>query len=348
MSNTKNPNYRIYDRTGGGVTHDIYAETLDDAIEQGREWIEDGDWSAEKAGTRYQVELPLECEVGEITYEPNLSSIHALPAVGDVSMEDGVIIAEIDQERVDYVAIALGARLVRVDEPEENGYARYAVCLAGPVPTMPVYSEERHDCSGEYSDPLPECAQSERAGDDDETDDEGHVWRQPHSVVGGCRENPGYWSAGGTATRSLSVCRLCGCYRDETDAGCQRNSGEPRGTITIRDRDEDSEAWLKRTHKEDGFIPEWLAEMLDCSVSRMDEEKAREYVATHSDEDTLDEDDLEHAFSAIFGRRPDDRERAEGLWSHLCDARGKGYPSRAAAMRAARESFDLARQEVTA
>lgn len=38
------PNYRIYDRTGGCATEDIYAESLEDAIRQGREWIEAGDW----------------------------------------------------------------------------------------------------------------------------------------------------------------------------------------------------------------------------------------------------------------------------------------------------------------
>lgn len=43
-SSAASPNYRIYDRTGGGVTEDIYAESLDDAIERGREWITDGEW----------------------------------------------------------------------------------------------------------------------------------------------------------------------------------------------------------------------------------------------------------------------------------------------------------------
>lgn len=55
---SKQPNYRIYDRTGGGVTEDIYAESLEDAIEQGREWILEGDWS-DFQGT-------LDCVVREI------------------------------------------------------------------------------------------------------------------------------------------------------------------------------------------------------------------------------------------------------------------------------------------
>jgi hypothetical protein len=260
------PNYRIYDRTGGGVTHDIFAESLDDAIEQGRAWIEDGDWSGrddsdERDEKKYR-KIELACCVREIVYNSE----------GDI------------------------------DEDETD-------------------DGQEHDCSGEYSDPLPDCEQAEHASDDDETDDEGHVWRQPHSVVGGIKENPGTWSTGGTSFRFTYVCRLCGCYKIEDEPGCQRNPGEPLETITIRDRDEDSEAWLKRTHAEDDLIPDWLAELLGCSPStRMTEEQATEYVREHGDYDELDADDLEHAFAAIFGRRADDQDRAEGLWSHLCSA----------------------------
>ena len=64
------PNYRIYDRTGGGVTEDIYATSLDDAIEQGREWIEAGDWSGcagdDEDGGETCRTIALECCVGEI------------------------------------------------------------------------------------------------------------------------------------------------------------------------------------------------------------------------------------------------------------------------------------------
>lgn len=59
MENQK-ANYRIYDMTGGGVTEDIYAESLEDAIKQGREWIEAGDWGDDCDGET------LHCEVYEI------------------------------------------------------------------------------------------------------------------------------------------------------------------------------------------------------------------------------------------------------------------------------------------
>jgi hypothetical protein len=65
MNNTntdskKQNNYRVYDRTGSGVEHDIYAESIEDAIAQGRAWIEDGCW---EAGDKEQ---SLSCEVRPI------------------------------------------------------------------------------------------------------------------------------------------------------------------------------------------------------------------------------------------------------------------------------------------
>lgn len=53
-------NYRIYDQTGSGVTEDIHASSLEDAIRQGREWIEAGDWE------QGECEETLECAVAEI------------------------------------------------------------------------------------------------------------------------------------------------------------------------------------------------------------------------------------------------------------------------------------------
>lgn len=50
----------------------------------------------------------------------------------------------------------------------------------------------------------------------------------------------------------------------------------------------------------------------------MTEDEATAWVRSHSDDDHLDEQQLEAAFCAIFGRDADDDDRAEGLWSHLC------------------------------
>lgn len=66
---TKVPNYRLYDCTGGGVTHDIYADSLEAAITAGREWIEDVDWSRgdyDKNGNFRQWTVKMDCCVREI------------------------------------------------------------------------------------------------------------------------------------------------------------------------------------------------------------------------------------------------------------------------------------------
>lgn len=52
----------------------------------------------------------------------------------------------------------------------------------------------------------------------------------------------------------------------------------------------------------------------------MTEVEATKWVREHSDNDTLDEAELEAAFRAIFERDADEEDRAVGLWSHLCAA----------------------------
>lgn len=43
---------------------------------------------------------------------------------------------------------------------------------------------------------------------------------------GGCRENPGVWSTGGTSMSFATHCRACGLHRNEYTCGSQRNPGE--------------------------------------------------------------------------------------------------------------------------
>jgi len=62
--------------------------------------------------------------------------------------------------------------------------------------------------------PEPECSEDE------------HDWQAPHDVVGGLRENPGVWSAGGTTMTFHRVCAHCGLHRHETCHGAQRNRGQ--------------------------------------------------------------------------------------------------------------------------
>jgi len=190
----KLPNYRIYDRTGGGVTEDIYAETLEDAIEAGREWIEQGDWSSED-GTYRTITLP--CCVREIV------RYRSEPLPGESIDEDGDLI---------HTAADMG----QIDEDA-------------------TADNDAHDCSGEYSDELPEC---------DASDDGEHDWQSPYSLVGGIKENPGVWSNGGTSMTSKEVCANCGKYKITTNKGSQCNPDEARVVIEIKDANEASLAWV--------------------------------------------------------------------------------------------------------
>jgi len=62
--------------------------------------------------------------------------------------------------------------------------------------------------------PEPECTEDE------------HDWERPYEIVGGLKENPGVWSAGGTTMTFHSVCSHCGLHKHETQHGAQRNPGQ--------------------------------------------------------------------------------------------------------------------------
>ena len=68
-----------------------------------------------------------------------------------------------------------------------------------------------------------EDALIEAAGGDTECN---HEWSSEGE--GGCDENPGVWSLGGTTLEFRSHCIHCGIIRTEIDPGSQRNPGEHR------------------------------------------------------------------------------------------------------------------------
>lgn len=69
------------------------------------------------------------------------------------------------------------------------------------------------------------------AGGDADCD---HEWTSEGE--GGCRENPGVWSTGGTSMSFASHCRACGLHRNEYSCGSQRNPGE-RDTVSYEQPD---------------------------------------------------------------------------------------------------------------
>lgn len=52
----------------------------------------------------------------------------------------------------------------------------------------------------------------------------------------------------------------------------------------------------------------------------MTKEQAVEYVRDHSDNDTLDDDEVREVYAALYGCDPDEQDEDEGLWSHCCAA----------------------------
>ena len=61
----------------------------------------------------------------------------------------------------------------------------------------------------------------EAAGGDVDCD---HVWSREGE--GGCDENPGVWSTGGTTIVTREHCTCCGIIRESVSRGSQRNPGE--------------------------------------------------------------------------------------------------------------------------
>lgn len=63
-----------------------------------------------------------------------------------------------------------------------------------------------------------------------------HDWSSEHE--GGCDDNPGVWSLGGTAMKFRSHCLACGMSRTERTTGPQRNPGDS-DTVVYGDPDPD-------------------------------------------------------------------------------------------------------------
>lgn len=197
---TVEPNYRISDRTGGGVTEDVYAETLDEAIERGREWIEEGDWE------RDAYETTLDCVVAEILRLDG--NVYKGPSGVYQITDDECGLVTPDGDRIGSYEI-------------DGGIGDDEIVLCGGY---------EHDCSGTcpVADP-PSCI-----------DDHEHDWRSPYSVVGGIKENPGCWSSKHGQIKYTEVCRRCGIYRHIDHGATDMSNGQCVTAITYSDPDESS------------------------------------------------------------------------------------------------------------
>ena len=228
------PNYRIYDLTGGGVTHDIYAETIDDAIEAGREWIEDGDWGESTKATR------LDCEVG--------------PIIRVILNEDGFYVDIDGREWVK--SPESGCRdLVNKDDPDETFVINRRLAKVGDIDLDATDAANREDCSGVCPvTPPPDCSDG---------DPDSHDWQSPYSVLGGCKENPGVWGSQHGGVWYKEICKHCGLYRI-TDTGATDSSNGMRcESVEYEDADEAS---LNYIWGDESEWTQWVKDHTDGEV----------------------------------------------------------------------------------
>jgi hypothetical protein len=159
MSDTKW--YEI--REDSGASEIIEAESLEDALDQARDWAADGDY------------------------------------------DERVMVS------------------VYVDEIDENGDAIPGEHARDEVEAGPEPKPEATECGDEDSD---------------------HDWQTPIELVGGCTENPGVFSTGGTRFDYHEVCARCGMYKHSWSQGAQRNPGDLDEGVEYESADARSLAWV--------------------------------------------------------------------------------------------------------
>lgn len=223
----------------------------DDGDEAAREYVEDGDWGECESTdwievTAWRVALVLRtCEDYD---EPEVSAdavrelVHALLPDGGAHVVDagdyGQVVrvwATHEQQRA----------LARLEIPDGGSdwdvvYGGYSMHLRDSVlvrarwhrPYVEEVMIDREQHTVNLDPPEPECA-----GDE-------HEWRSPLSVVGGIESNPGVWAHGG-GVLIREVCRHCGRYREtDTWAQCPTTGAQGLRSVTYKDADGDSLAWV--------------------------------------------------------------------------------------------------------
>lgn len=102
--------------------------------------------------------------------------------------------------------------------------------------------------------------------------DDRHRWESPHALVGGIKENPGVWGAGGASIRIKEVCVLSGTMKTTTTPSQGVESEFDHTVITYEENAVDVEA-LAEFHG-----PERVAELVREGVLHPDSDLA--HIAT--------------------------------------------------------------------
>jgi hypothetical protein len=78
--------------------------------------------------------------------------------------------------------------------------------------------------------------------------DDDHKWVRPVEAVGGCTQNPGVFSLGGTTMAFVSICSRCGIRKTRIDYGVQKNPGDVDHT-KYEEPDADTLAWIAQNKR---------------------------------------------------------------------------------------------------
>jgi len=124
-----------------------------------------------------------------------------------------------------------------------------------------------------------------------------HDWESPE-WLGGCSENPGVWSKGGSQISSVCVCSHCGMYQAYISESTPGQYPKTPEIYSYREADRASMEY----------------------VAGMTRDEAVEWVYNQNEDDEIDEGELNNAYMAIFGRLPDFDEDKGTKWSHCCAA----------------------------
>jgi hypothetical protein len=144
------------------------------------------------------------------------------------------------------------------------------------------------------------------AGGDPDCD---HDWTSEGE--GGCNENPGVWSVGGTALMIRDHCRKCGLRRREHYTGSQQNPGE-HDTVTY----EQPETWC----------PDCECEECVCEPTATYYVESYGADGCHTDPQLAEHDTLAEALEDVadrLGREID----PDGEWTPDEDMAGAGIPN---------------------
>lgn len=118
-------------------------------------------------------------------------------------------------------------------------------------------------------------------------DGEEHDWCEPHSVVGGLRENPGVWGRGaGIVTRR--VCAHCGAYEVCESAAQDPGTGSYYPSTSYEEADDGSLAWVARRRR--AARVEDLVASLEADCADEDALRAAVEAALDEDEDATADD----------------------------------------------------------